>query len=202
MKQTQRIIFIFLLWGIALSARAETSEVEEEPFRYNGSFKAIEVALGATTPFLGSDYGATGFQVQVSGRLATILQVLDIASAYNFHQSEVFGKKHQAHSLTADLRIHPMLVRHFSQTWSEYTLASLHLLFFVGPLLSNLEDEGLDFSAVYGLGLGIDIPLGDLDQERMWWLGLNWRLSLASAGGLELDSQSVNLSLSYRFQGL
>jgi hypothetical protein len=202
MKQTHFLFAFFLVLGFPGKSLANESTSTLEELRYNGSFLGPHVEGGLSIPLPGSDLEGLGWQVGASMRMATILQILDFSGSYYFHQSHLSGHKHQEHSLTLELRFHPLLFMHLFQKRTSYTLATIHSLVFVGPMMASSKEIGRDYTPVYGFGLGIDIPLTMLNRERAWWLGINWRLRFAEIEAKDLGAQSLNLNLSYRFHGL
>jgi len=177
------------------------------PALYQGAFWGLQVHGGTLWRVQAGQGEAPGPVVGISGRVATLLSLVDLqlsflAGRYGAVDAGGEGVDVGRYSVGVQAHLHPFFVTHLRNTGFWYWWASIHLS--VGADFDIIEVGRADARGLgFHIGLGSDIPLGNVSEGWGLWLGVGYRLKFLRPGSLgpgldNFDEHAFLLTLAYR----
>jgi len=195
----------------ARAAEIEPAAEEEPPAQYFGAFWGLQLHTGLLLRADGGPDEGPGPLIGVSGRLATLLSLLDaelsfLTGRYTARDGDGAGVDVARYSVALAVHLHPFFIAHLQNDNFNFWRGALYLAIGAGVEVISADAPGIDeLHAAFGwhLGAGTDIPLGDVKNGWGLWLGVSYRYGFLGADsgvpGLgDFDEHTILLTLGYR----
>ncbi|GMV40723.1 MAG: hypothetical protein AMXMBFR64_24390 [Myxococcales bacterium] len=205
--------------GVALAhgpARGEDAPwpapVEPVSPYYNGTW--LSIVAGGGIGLLADEAldGRIGGGVEVGGRMALVLQLVDLELMYRYGHyavtSDATDVTLHRHSIIADVKIHPLFLIVMA---GNHLLAGLYVQTGVSAELADARapsagvDELVSGAGVH-VGCGFDLPLTPPNAGSSLWIGLNYRANFTTLDPPspldDLDEHLFAIQLHYRHNNL
>lgn len=184
------ILLLALAPSLALANEGDDrpwpSPVEPESPYYSGTW--ISVVAGGGIGLLSDESlgGRLGPGVEVGGRLALVLQIVDIELLYRYGHYGVTADHAEValdrHSIMADIKLHPLFLIVMT---GNHLLAGLYVQTGVSAELADIRspevsvDELVAGAGVH-VGCGVDYPLTQPNEGSSFWIGFNYRANFTT----------------------
>jgi hypothetical protein len=157
--------------------------------------------------------GRIGGGVEVGGRLAMVLQLLDVELLYRYGRyspsAQGVDVALDRHSFVLDAKVHPLFLILMA---GQPAIAGLYVQTGLSGELASFEAPaaGVDDSAAgigVHVGCGIDVPVTNPNRGSSFWVGFNYRANFTTLDPSfealdDLDEHLFAIQLHYRHNNL
>lgn len=187
--------------------------VEQESPWYSGTWLSAVAGGGVGLLQDESLGGRVGGGLEVAGRLAMVLQIVDIELMYRYGRYDVTAADVPVgldrHAVIADVKVHPLFLIVMA---ANHLLAGLYVQTGVSAEIADATAPAVDLDEVTAgvgvhIGCGLDYPLTPPNEGSSFWVGFNYRANFTTLDSSfdpldDLDEHLFAIHLSYRHNNL
>ena len=176
-------------------ARADGGDTGPPPYRYQGTYWALQAHTGVVARFDPLPRETPGPLYGASIRLASFLSLLDVqagflGSAYSTSALDGATVGVSRWSVGVEGHFHPLMITILRNNTFWYWVAGIYLAGGIDLDITQLDPRGhtgrTEFDVGWHLGGGSDFPLTDPNEGWGLWLGVQYKLRLLQVASADL----------------